>query len=237
MPLNSLSSPLPAFHSAYRFSGRLLLAALLALFILPPFLEPVGWDQVADCVLFTAVMLSALLAVSDHRVRPRDLLLLLPPIAMLWLQRFGLVQHGGVAAVYFLYMIVLVAFTVWRLLRFVLGVKEVDAEALAAGVSIYLLIGLLWSFLYVSLGLVQASPFKGELSNGAGRGLTLPDAFYFSLCTLTTAGYGDIAPLSHQARTLAIMESVTGVLYVGVLIARLVSLYSQAKPPAPSERT
>ena len=77
-------------------------------------------------------------------------------------------------------------------------------------------------------------PFKGELS-GPGSTLSQADAFYFSLCTLTTAGYGDVTPLTHQARILAVMESVTGVLYVGVLIARLVSLYSQAKPePAKS---
>jgi hypothetical protein len=228
------ASPLPIFRSAYGFSGRLLLAALVGLFVVPTFLESIHGEQYAECLLFTAVMLSALLAVSDHRVSVGGLLLLVPPIAVLWLQRFGVVAHTGLAVSYFLYLIILVAFTVWRLLRFVLSVKEVDAEALAAGVSIYLLIGLLWSFLYMVLGFVQTAPFKGELS-GPGGTLNQADAFYFSLCTLTTAGYGDVTPLSHQARTLAIMESVTGVLYVGVLIARLVSLYSQAKPdPAKS---
>ena len=228
------ASPLPIFRSAYGFSARLLLAALLGLFVIPTFLEPLHWDYYAECLLFTGVMLSALLAVSDHRVGAGGYLLLAPPIAMLWLQRFGVVGHPVLSAAYQVYLIFLVAFTVWRLLRFVLGVKEVDAEALAAGVSIYLLIGLLWSFLYILLSAVQAVPFKGELS-GPGSTLSQADAFYFSLCTLTTAGYGDVTPLTHQARILAVMESVTGVLYVGVLIARLVSLYSQAKPePAKS---
>jgi hypothetical protein len=232
MTSNHPPGAVPAFRSAYLFSGRLLLASLVALFIFPPFLEPLGWDQAAECVLFTVTMFSALLAVSGHRIGVGGLLVLLPPIAMLWLQRFGVVEQIGVGVLYYGYLIVLVAFTVWRLLRFVLSVKEVDAEALAAGVSIYLLIGLLWSFLYVLLSLVQATPFKGELGNGGRGPLSPADAFYFSLCTLTTAGYGDVTPLTHQARVLAIMESVTGVLYVGVLIARLVSLYSQPKPAA-----
>ena len=226
------ASPLPIFRSAYGFSGRLLLAALVALFVLPAMLESLGWDQAIESVLFTVVMLAALLAVSNHRVRAGGYLVLSPPLAMLWLQHFHLIAKGGPLTIAYLgYLVILVAVTVWRLLRFVLIVKEVDAEALAAGVSIYLLLGLLWSFLYLSLSVVQATPFKGELS-AAGGGLSQADTFYFSLCTLTTAGYGDITPLTHQARILAVMESVTGVLYVGVLIARLVSLYSQAKPVA-----
>ena len=51
-------------------------------------------------------------------------------------------------------------------------------------------------------------------------------AFYFSFITLSTVGYGDITPVSRIARWLAAMEAMTGLLYVAVLIARLVSLYS-----------
>jgi hypothetical protein len=53
--------------------------------------------------------------------------------------------------------------------------------------------------------------------------------FYFSFITLSTVGYGDITPVSRAARWLAAMEAMTGLLYVAVLIARLVSLYSSAK--------
>lgn len=53
--------------------------------------------------------------------------------------------------------------------------------------------------------------------------------FYFSFITLSTVGYVDITPVSRIARSLAEMEAMTGLLYVAVLIARLVSLYSAAK--------
>ena len=53
--------------------------------------------------------------------------------------------------------------------------------------------------------------------------------FYFSFVTLSTVGYGDITPVSRIARMLAAMEAMTGLLYVAVLIARLVSLYSTPK--------
>ena len=56
------------------------------------------------------------------------------------------------------------------------------------------------------------------------------NAIYFSYITLTTVGYGDITPVSNAARMLAITESMSGILFVGVLIARLVSLYSTPSP-------
>lgn len=49
------------------------------------------------------------------------------------------------------------------------------------------------------------------------------------LKTKPTVGYGDITPVSRITRWLAAMEAMTGLLYVAVLIARLVSLYSSAK--------
>ena len=46
--------------------------------------------------------------------------------------------------------------------------------------------------------------------------------------TLTTLGYGDITPLSQQARSLALVEAVVGQLYLAVLIGKLVGAYSRA---------
>jgi hypothetical protein len=48
---------------------------------------------------------------------------------------------------------------------------------------------------------------------------------YFSFTTLTTTGYGDITPVSDEARSLVIIEEFIGVFFVGVLIARLAGLY------------
>jgi hypothetical protein len=52
-------------------------------------------------------------------------------------------------------------------------------------------------------------------------------AIYFSFTTLMNVGYGDITPVADVARMLAMLEAMTGTLFVGVMIARLVSLYSR----------
>ena len=56
----------------------------------------------------------------------------------------------------------------------------------------------------------------------------------FSFTTLSTAGYGDITPVSNVARMLAVIEMMTGVLYVAVLISRLVALHAIPPPPGDS---
>ncbi len=53
---------------------------------------------------------------------------------------------------------------------------------------------------------------------------------YFSLTTLTTTGYGDIIAVDPLARSLANLESVVGVFYVAVTVARLVTLELEGRP-------
>jgi len=52
-------------------------------------------------------------------------------------------------------------------------------------------------------------------------------AVYFSFITLATVGYGDIIPTSVEMRSLAILETVSGQIYLAVLIARLVGIYAR----------
>ena len=67
-------------------------------------------------------------------------------------------------------------------------------------------------------------------------GRAQPDFVYFSF-TLLTVGYGDVRPISGIARSLAILEGIVGVLYIGVFISRLLTLYKpQTKKTDSSEQ-
>jgi hypothetical protein len=49
---------------------------------------------------------------------------------------------------------------------------------------------------------------------------------------LTTVGYGDITPVAHAARSLAILEALIDQLYPVIVLARLVSLQvAGGEPP------
>jgi uncharacterized membrane protein len=104
--------------------------------------------------------------------------------------------------------------------------EHVTTDTIKGGIAVYFMIGIFWALLY------------GILFNHNPRSLTLEkpivfiDLLYFSFTTLTTLGYGDIAPSSGVARNLAVLEAVFGQLYVAILVARIVGLHSMKPPDA-----
>jgi hypothetical protein len=106
----------------------------------------------------------------------------------------------------------------------------VDANVLCAGVSGFLLIGLLWSPIYLMVARVNPAAFTLPASPTGASTLDGFTALYFSFITLTTVGYGDILPVSRVARMLAAAEAICGLFYMAVLISRLVSVYSSKQP-------
>jgi nicotinamide riboside transporter PnuC len=101
---------------------------------------------------------------------------------------------------------------------------RISSGRLYASVSLYCLLGLTWFALYSFLSAVQPGSFAES-----GIVLTSRPApskiLYFSLTTLTTLGYGDIVAVKPEARMLAALESVAGVLYIAITVARLVAAY------------
>jgi hypothetical protein len=204
-----------------------LLIALALLFFFFPFVEEVKGGDIIVSILLSLVLLCAVLAVADRkRVLVIGIALAIPAIAGRWISHF---RPDLVPPPVFLTAgLVLIAFVVANLLRFVLRAPSVNVEVLCASISAYLMLGLLWTLAYWLVDQLTPGAFAFNTNEGRQsiRGF---NAFYFSFVTLSTVGYGDITPISKVARMLAAMEAMTGLLYVAVLIARLVALYSSPK--------
>ncbi len=110
---------------------------------------------------------------------------------------------------------------------------EPTANRICGAVCLYLLIGFCFAMLHVMIILASPTAYKDSLvtsqSLTTANELTArhryPVFVYFSFCTLTTAGYGDIIPVSRLARSVSWLEAVTGQLYLAILVARLVGLH------------
>src|SRR5881398_2818641 len=212
-----------------RFSTVQLLIALALFFIWAPFVEEIEGGELIVSGLFSLVLVAGVLAVADRkRVLVIALVLAIPAIAGRWINHFrpDLIPP----AVFLVAGLILIAFVVGNLLRFVLRAPSVNTEVLCASISAYLLLGLAWTFAYWLIAELTPGAFALNVSVGSDNSMKGFLGFYFSFITLTTVGYGDITPVSHPARMLAALEAMTGVLYVAILIARLVSI--QAAPKA-----
>ena len=211
-----------------RFTTVQLLVALGLLFFSFPFVEEVKGGNLIVSILFSLVLLSAVLAVAERRrVLIIAILLAIPAIGGRWINHLR--PELVPPAVFLTGGLVLIAFVVANLLRFVLRAPSVNVEVLCASIAAYLMLGLMWTMAYWLVDqLTPGGAFSFNTKTGK-QSMNGFNAFYFSFITLSTVGYGDITPVSRIARWLAALEAMTGLLYVAVLIARLVSLYSKPK--------
>jgi Ion channel len=211
-----------------RFSTVQLLIALGLLFFSFPFVEEVKGGDIIVSVLLSLVLISAVLAVASRcRTLVVAVLLMVPAIAGRWINHFQ--PHLVPPPIFLVAGLLLVAFVVVNLLGFVLRAPSVNAEVLCASISAYLMLGLIWTMAYWLVDQLTPGGAFSFNTNAGRQSMNGFNAFYFSFITLSTVGYGDITPLSRIARWLAAMEAMTGLLYVAVLIARLISLYSTPK--------
>jgi hypothetical protein len=211
-----------------RFSTVQLLIALALLFISAPFLEEFEGGDLIVTILFSIVLLAAVLAVAERKaVLVITIVLAIPAIVGRWINHFE--PHIVSPVIFLTAALILIAFVVANLLRFVFRAPSVDVEVLCASIAAYLMLGLMWAMAYWLVDQLTPGGAFSFNTNSGPRSMNGFTGFYFSFITLSTVGYGDITPVSRAARWLAAMEAMTGLLYVAVLIARLVSLYSAPK--------
>jgi len=216
---------IPKLH---RFSTVQLLIVLALFFICAPFVEEIEGGHFILSILFSLVLLSAVLAVAARkRVLVIAIALAIPAIASRWINHFR--PDLIYTAVFLVCGLVLIAFVVANLLRFTLRAPSVTLEVLCASISAYLMLGLMWTMAYWLVDQLTPGGAFSFNTNAGTQSMNGFTGFYFSFITLSTVGYGDITPVSRIARWLAAMEAMTGLLYVAVLIARLVALYSSPK--------
>jgi hypothetical protein len=208
-----------------RLSAVELLIALAVLLISFPFVQPLHSGVFIESILFSFVLISSVLAIAESR---RTVviagILAVPALVGRWVSQYGhklLPLEISLAA-----CILLTAYVVWNLLRFLFRARSVDTETLCIGLSAYLLLGLLWAFAYWLVDELVPNAFFFGTTSGADATIQGLNGLYYSFITLCTVGYGDIVPVAGIARMLAAIEAIVGMLYVAVLIARLVALHA-----------
>jgi hypothetical protein len=225
----------PVRSGRFRFSAAQFLIALVFLFIAFPFLELFQYGDNMEALLMTLVLVSGVLAVGRRR---RTLVLavalVLPALAARWINQFW--QDLIPTELYLIPALIFIGFVMLQFLYFILRAPRVNSEVLCAGVAVYLLLGIIWMFAYILVARVHPGSFSYNVGPAPAHSLASFDAFYFSFITLSTVGYGDITPVSHIARTLAMTEAMTGTLYMAVLISRLVALYSSQGIESPEPK-
>jgi hypothetical protein len=115
--------------------------------------------------------------------------------------------------------------TICYLLVYVFSKAVITQDKLYGAAAGYLMIGVLWSYFYA---LVQYL-VPGSFVAGAQAQFGAAEFIYYSFTVLTSGGFGTVTPVLPLARSVTMLEQVTGVLFVAILIARLASTYGPGK--------
>jgi len=204
-----------------RESGMFVLLVLLVatVFIIPAVIPFGATLRLVDRVMLTLILVSGVLAVADHgRLAIALAAISFVVIAIAWAQAFlPMVTFAALRDIVAVGALLVLAFAV-GINVFISG--HAIGDRVFGAIVLYLLLGLTWAVAYQ----IAESMVPGSFTQSPDPDAGLSGWFYFSFVTLTTVGYGDIAPLTQPARSLAILEALIGQLYPAIIIARLVSL-------------
>ena len=148
---------------------------------------------------------------------------LLLTVPAVWFQYIGLWHDSDIDLTWsWIFSATLYFITVAYLVRYVFQPRVMTQDKLFGAAAAYLLIGVFWAYLYAIVGYFY--PLSYMIVGQPGR-LVYADALYLSITVLTSTGFGDVTPLTRQARGICMNEQITGALFVAILIARLAGVY------------
>jgi len=198
----------------------MLLAVILGMIIGSPFLDDIFQYEVIPDIFITIIFVFGIFAISRKKLHIYiALALAIPMYTGIWSSH--LFQSPKSLVVGHLFGTFLIGFVIGVLVNFIFNEKEITKEVIFAAVVVYLLFGIMGSLAYSILDYFYPNSFSfpGNISPNEYRYL------YFSYVTLTTLGYGDVAPLTNKAGSLVILEAIIGQIYLVVIVAWLVGMH------------
>src|SRR6476659_10206140 len=208
----------------YRYGPVLVLIAIT--FVVMAAGPPDGYTRVSTVALQGLTLMAALLAsrVSRRLFRLAALVTLVSFIAAVTSGIAGTANEPN--GVFFLLNVLLVATVPVVIARALWRRGVVDIHTVMGAICIYVLLGMMFAFVYAAIDAISSGPFFVQTAHA-----TAPDFLYFSFITQTTVGYGDFTASGDLGRALAVLEALTGQLYLVTIIAVLVSRLSSRTRP------
>jgi hypothetical protein len=196
---------------------------LFCLLIVDYVLLTIGWIGAWALIVRAAFLcLTALLAFWTSRV-PRRIMLAVGVVSGLTLVATAVValQGKAVADGAVVLLVSALVFTApiaigWRNFK----QEKVTGETIMGALCIYVLIGMIFATLDYGIQLASGTYFAQPGPHGP------QDFVYFSYITMATVGYGDLTPAPGLPRTTSALEALVGQIFLVVLVARLVAMYT-----------
>jgi hypothetical protein len=197
-----------------------LLASLIASVAVQGALPPSPVQRVVVSVLLGAnLLLAVVVADVDRSVWRLALAIAVAGVAVNVLRAVaGVLGEGEVRTMNALVVLLGPPMIVLGVLRNLRASRAVRLEAVSGVLSLYIMIGLFFAFVYGAIDALDDEPFFA-----GGTSATVANCVYFSFVTLATVGYGDLTAAGDLGHTLCVFEALIGQIYLVTVVSLIVS--------------
>jgi hypothetical protein len=199
----------------------LLLMLLFTIFILPVLI-----DQKEDSTYFLNAMFIMLFVIGMFSAREKPVFIIAAILVVvhvvLRMIRFSDNPHEFYFEERVVILLNLMVFTVINF-RLLFRDSQINLYRVIGAINVYLLVALMGSFGFELMQLSNGNAISGDMIF-EGMDHDFVNYIYFSLVSVTTVGFGDMLPVSIEAKMLSVFLSAFGILYPAVVIAKLVSI-------------
>jgi hypothetical protein len=202
-----------------------LIVFIVALIVLGPFVEGFIGLRFFMELFFSIIFIATIYAASQKKYHIIiAAILIIPTLLAVWTE--DIPTNNTLLTIGYICGVIVFAFAVISILIYIFSHQVVTRQTISAAIVVYLLLALMWTFIYRLMENLYPASFAIAHSK-------LQDAeniyLYFSLVTITTLGYGDITPTGSQVLSMAVLEAITGQIYLVVVVAWLVGMYVSRK--------
>jgi hypothetical protein len=207
-------------HASHSYG--FVLALIVATFVFAAASPNTDWTESVLIVLETATLAAALWTAGFGRAAAAASALLagVAVAGVVGSLLGGRPWDGGIGIV----LACLMLATIAVIARGVVDQGSVNAQSILGAISIYLLLGLLFTTVYGAIAEIGSGDLFAQGTDG-----TLSLRLYFSYVTLATVGYGDYTTSGQLAHTVAITEALVGQLYLVTVLAVLVARLGRSR--------
>ena len=210
-----------ADHPApFRYAAVFLLTLAVVVFVIAA--PSADWSRAVTLAIEgSALVVAVATARERERVRYRRALVVgVVMIALILGVATGTVSQGLTAVLLALVTAAVPVEIVRGVVR-LLRERGVTVQAVAGALAIYLSIGLVYAWIIGFITHVDSTPYFAQHTSG-----TEGDRVYFSFTVLTTTGFGDFSAATPAGHALAVIEMLTGQLYLVTVIGLLIGSFA-----------
>ena len=200
----------------------LLLGIVLFVFVFP-IMDKEFVSDILITISYSVILLSVS-SIVETKKKFEYFIIILAVISQWILFFFEFKSHPALTYISFSLALIVFIYASIKMVKQIISTKEIDARMIIETLNGYLLVGVIFTMVNILLNFYNPNAIRFTTPNAE-----LSEIIYYSFITITTIGYGDIAPVSETARSFAIFFGLTAQLYLTIVMAFIIGKYLNSK--------